>query len=147
MNDTPRPPSRARSIFAVLAGVFVIVVLSVGTDMAMYATGAFPPEGESMADAMWLLPTAYRVIYGVAGCYLAARLAPAWPMRHAMILGAIGFVMGIAGLAATCNKGPEFGPKWYPLAILAIQLPCGWAGGRVREMQLHGRGGRSFTAG
>ena len=33
--------------------------------------------------------------------------------------------------AATWNKGPEFGPHWYPLALVATALPCAWLGGRL----------------
>ncbi len=131
MSETQSPRRVLQSIGAVLAGLVAIVVLSIGTDILMYATGVFPPQGQSMADALWLLPTAYRIAYGVAGCYLAARLAPGRPMRHAMVLGAIGVAAGIAGVAVAWNKGPEFGPMWYAIAVVLMQLPCAWVGGRL----------------
>jgi hypothetical protein len=28
------------------------------------------------------------------------------------------------GAVATWNAGPAFGPKWHPLAVIAIALPC-----------------------
>jgi hypothetical protein len=55
----------------------------------LHATGVFPPFGQPMADALFLLATAYRIVYGVAGCYLTARLAPDRPMRHALALGVV----------------------------------------------------------
>jgi hypothetical protein len=67
-----------RSIGAVLAGVLVIVVLSIGTDVALHAAGVFPASGERMPDALLLLATAYRSVYAIAGSYIAARLAPKW---------------------------------------------------------------------
>jgi hypothetical protein len=134
-----RPRRRWRSIGAVVAGLLAIVVLSTATDMVLHATGVFPPFGQPMAGALFLLATAYRIVYGVAGCYLAARLAPDRPMQHALALGVVGLVVSIAGAVATWNRGPEFGPKWYPLAVIAIALPCAWAGGRLRLMQLRTR--------
>jgi hypothetical protein len=139
MSETHRPRLLLRRIGAVVAGLLAIVVLSTATDMVLHATGVFPPAGQPMDGALFLLATAYRIVYGIAGCYIAARLAPDRPMQHALVLGAVGVVISIAGAAATWNRGPEFGPKWYPLAVIAIALPCAWAGGKLREAQLRAR--------
>jgi hypothetical protein len=37
------------------------------------------------------------------------------------------------GAVATWNRGPEFGPHWYPVALILLALPCVWAGARLRE--------------
>jgi hypothetical protein len=55
-------------------------------------------------------------------------------MMHALISGAIGVVASIAGAAATWNK--NFGPHWYPVALILTALPCAWAGGKIRLAQL-----------
>jgi hypothetical protein len=60
-------------------------------------------------------------------------------MQHALVLGVVGLALSIAGAVGTWNAGPEFGPKWYPLALVAIALPCAWVGGRLRAMQLRPR--------
>lgn len=124
-----------RSILALLSGLLTIVVLSVATDAAMHASGIFPPEGQAMSDSRWLLATAYRIIYGCAGCYLAARLAPDRPLRHALALGAVGLAASALGLLATWGGGPEFGPAWYSVAVVGMSLPCGWVGGKIRELR------------
>jgi hypothetical protein len=36
------------------------------------------------------------------------------------------------GVVATWNKGPEFGPKWYPIALVITALPVTWLGGKLR---------------
>src|SRR5262245_9960833 len=126
--DQTHPPRRAiRSIAAVFAGLLALVILSIVTDMLMRATGIFQPDGQPMSDRLYLLATAYGIVYGVAGCYIAARLAPNRPMGHAVALGIIGVALGIVGEVATWDHGPEFGPRWYPIAIFAIPLPCAWA--------------------
>ena len=88
-----------------------------------------------MVSALFLLATAYRTIYGVAGSYIAARLAPDRPMAHALALGVVGLAASIAGAVVTWGKGPEFGPAWYPLAVPS-RCPCAWAVGGLRRMQL-----------
>jgi surface polysaccharide O-acyltransferase-like enzyme len=97
----------------------------------MHGTGVFPPLGAPMSDALFLLATAYRIVYSVAGCYIAARFAPDRPMRHALALGVVGVVVSAAGAVATWNRGPAFGPHWYPLALIALAMPCAWLGGKL----------------
>jgi hypothetical protein len=84
-----------------------------------------------MSDALFLLATVYRTVYAIAGSYVTARLAPYGPMQHALLGGVIGLVLSTVGAVATWNQGPEFGPHWYPLALIATALPCAWAGGRL----------------
>jgi hypothetical protein len=118
--------------------MLVTVVLSLGTDVAMYAAGLFPPLGEPMTDAHWslLLATIYRTVYGVAGSYITARLAPDCPMLHAFALGVLGFSISIIGAATTWNAEPSLGPKWYPLALIALALRTAWTGGKIRELEM-----------
>ncbi|MGH9935037.1 MAG: hypothetical protein ACREAM_02255 [Blastocatellia bacterium] len=131
MRDTKRPRRTLRSVGAVFAGLLAIVIITTVTDMAMHATGVFPPAGQPMAVALWLLATAYRIIYGVAGGYITARLAPDRPMRHALALGVVGLAISIVGAVVTWDRGPGFGPKWYPLALVVIAIPCAWLGGKL----------------
>jgi hypothetical protein len=129
------PPSRRvlQRIGAVLAGFFATFILSVATDLALHATGVFPPWGQPMSNALFALATAYRTIYTVAAGYITARLAPDRPMAHVWALGIIGLVAALAGTVATWNAGPEFGPKWYPLALVVLALPSVWTGGKLAQ--------------
>jgi hypothetical protein len=128
----------ARSIGAILAGFVFVFIVSLGTDELLHITGVFPPWGASMVgyDAALLLATAYRIVFGIAGSYVTARLAPDRPMQHALVGGFIGLVLSIIGAAASWNRGPAFGPHWYPLALVVTALPTAWAGGKIRLMQL-----------
>jgi hypothetical protein len=63
----------------------------------------------------------------VLGSYITARLAPHAPMKHALILGGIGFVLSLAG--AIGASGMNLGPMWYPIALVITTLPCTWLGG------------------
>jgi hypothetical protein len=135
VNESHPPRQTIRSIGAVLAGLVTVFVLSLGTDVVLHATGVFPGWGKVMSDAMFVFATAYRLLYGVIGGYVTAWLAPYRPMRHALTLGIVGLFISIAGAAATWNAGPEFGPKWYPLALVVTAIPCAWAGGKLYELQ------------
>jgi hypothetical protein len=120
-----------RSIGAVLAGLLFIFIVTTIVDVVLHATGVFPPWGKAMSDGLFGVATAYRIVISIAGCYIAARLAPDRPMAHALVLGVIGVVISAIGAAVTWNKGAEFGPHWYPLLLVVVAMPCAWVGGKL----------------
>lgn len=125
-----------QSIGAVLAGILVGITVTVGTDILLHATGVFPPWGQPVTEGPLVLATAYRIIYGIAAGYLTGRLAPAQPVQHALAGGLVGLVVSTVGAVVTWNRGPAFGPHWYPLALIVTALPCAWSGGTLRVVQL-----------
>jgi hypothetical protein len=133
------PHRRLRSIGAVFAGLLATVVSTTAIDVVLHATGVFPELGRPMVDALYLLAIAYRLICGAAGGYVAARIAIDRPARHAVALGVIGTIVSTAGVAVAWNRGSEFGPIWYPLALVATAIPCALAGGWLRARQLLAR--------
>ena len=120
-----------RSVAAVVAGLLFVIIITTATDALLHFTGIFPPWGQPMSDSLFVLAFAYRIVYGIAGGYVTARIAPNKPVNHAVLLGVAGFVLSLAGAAATWNRGPEFGPKWYPLALIVIAIPTAWLGGKL----------------
>ena len=125
-----------RRIGAILGGLVVVVILDTGLDVLMHATGIYPPWFQPMSTSLWLLATSYRTIDGTIGGYVAARLAPDRPLAHALALGIVGFLLSSAAAVGTWNKGPEFGPKWYALALVGISLPSACLGGYLRARQI-----------
>jgi len=134
-----------KSVAAVVAGLIVIFVLSMATDELLHATGVMPRGALPMrgAEGLILGVLAYRLIFSIAGCYLAARLAPSHPMRHALVLGLIGLVLGTMG--ALANAQMQLGPAWYPWALVVLALPCAWFGGKLAEKR-RAAGSRSVAA-
>ena len=119
-----------RSAGAVLGGLVAVFVLSLGTDQVLHALQVYPPWGQPMYETgLLLLALAYRIVYGVVGGRIAAKLAPANPMRHALALGVVGLVLSTAG--AIGMRG--FGPSWYPIALVLTALPCAWLGGALHR--------------
>lgn len=119
--------SVSRSIGAVVAGVIATVLPTLATDALMHGTGVFPPEGEPMSNGLFGVALAYRLVYGVLGGFVTAKLAPGNPMFHALVLGAIGTIASIGGAVAMWHLGQH----WYPLAIIVTALPCAWLGAKL----------------
>jgi hypothetical protein len=122
-----------KSIWAIAAGVIFIVVVSTLADAVFHAIGIYPPWNEPIDDKLALLATSYRIAISVAGAWLTARLAPSQPMKHVVILGVVGTIMGTVGVIATWNMG--MGPRWYPIALAALAIPQCWLGGWIYERQ------------
>lgn len=98
------------------------------TDGILEKTGVLKREPFNANSAyLIILIIAYRTIYGAAGAYLAARLAPANPMKHAILLGLIGLVAGVIGTIIMWDVPPH----WYPIVLILLTLPGAWLGGRL----------------
>jgi hypothetical protein len=80
-----------------------------------------------MTSPMTLLALGYRIVFGVIGGYMAARLAPRSPMGHALALGILGFI--VAGAGAIAAIPMNLGPAWYPIALALTSVPTAWLGG------------------
>jgi hypothetical protein len=131
---TTTAPSRiGRSTAAILAGLVAGAALSLGTDQLLHVIRIYPPWGVPMYDArLNLLALSYRIVYDTFGSYLAARLAPRNPMRHALITGAIGLVPSVAGVVAATQV--DLGPLWYPVALAVSVMPTAWLGGVLHRI-------------
>ena len=134
ITTTSEQPRRLwRSTGAVLSGLIAVIALSLGTDQVMHVLEVYPPWGQPMYDSGLLaLALAYRCVYNVVGGYIAARLAPRNPVRHALILGGIGFVLGLGGAIATIPM--ELGPAWYPISLVITAVPFTWLGGVLHRI-------------
>jgi hypothetical protein len=126
--------SMGRSIWAVVAGFLLVVVLSLGTDAALHAAAIYPALGKRMSDGLFVVATAYRTVFGILGSYVTARLAPHSPMKHTLIGAAIGILLATFGAVATWNK--DLGPHWYPVALILTAFPTAWIGAKLRLAQV-----------
>ena len=122
-----------KSIGAVAVGVLVIVGVTTLVDVVLHVLHVYPAMDQPLDHALSVLATSYRIVIGIAGAWLTARLAPNQPMKHAMILGYIGTVLGFVGLLVTWNKG--LGPRWYAAAHVVLAIPECWIGGKIHEMR------------
>ena len=119
---------------AIALGFIVIACLAFGTDAIIRTTAPqyFGVGGRVDDVGLLLFSQLYTFIYATFGCWLAARLAPSRPMRHALILGALGLAFNIAGTIVMWHTAPA----WYSIMALALVMPTAWLGGWFRERQL-----------
>ena len=128
----PAPRRLGHSLAAVLVGFLLIVVLSIVTDQVFHALDVYPPWGQPMREpALNLLALSYRIVYGVLGSYVAAKLAPRAPMRHALVLGYVGLVISAVG-GYVANR-EDLSPIWFPIALVLTAVPCAWLGGALHR--------------
>jgi hypothetical protein len=126
---------RLRSIAAVFVGLLAVFVLSLGTDQILHELQFYPSWNEGMHDPFQnAVALVYRCAYAVLGGYIAAKFAPFKPIAHALVLGGLGFVLALLGYFATRNL--NYGPAWYPLALVVSAIPCSWAGGVLQQRML-----------
>jgi len=134
MSEASSSRNLGRSILALVAGIFAGLALTLGTDTVLHKVGFYPPLGEWTPSGPLAVATAYRIVYGIVGSYIVARLAPNRPMMLALISGGLGVVAAVIGAAVTWNK--NLGPHWYSLALVFTALPCAWIGAKIRLSQL-----------
>jgi hypothetical protein len=109
----------------VITAFVVVFVLSL-----LHVLKVYPPWGQPMFDnGLNALALSYRLVYDVAGGWIAARLAPQNPMKHAIVVGVIGTVLSALGAAGAIVM--KVGPAWYPVALAVTALPTAWLGGRM----------------
>ncbi|HYW49353.1 MAG TPA: hypothetical protein VE861_02035, partial [Gemmatimonadaceae bacterium] len=117
-----------------VVGFLAIGAASFGTDALIRSMRPelFDAAGGTTNTGILLFTIFYVGVYAIAGCYLAAAIAGRAPMKHALILGALGLVFNIAGTVAMWSTAPA----WYHVISLLLVMPYAWIGGRLREMQV-----------
>lgn len=123
-----------RSLGAIAAGFVFIAVLSMaaGGLVQALAPEAFDAAGRTESLPVLILSQAYVAAFAITGCWLAARLAGRAPMRHALILGALGLAFNLAMIPTT----RMLLPGWYLALSIFLVMPYAWIGGRIREGQM-----------
>ncbi len=118
-----------KSIFAVIIGFFIVVILSTLTDLLVETLGIFPSAANPQAYATWMYVFAlvYRLVFTVIAGYATAMIAPDRPMLHVYILAGIGFVMGTLGAVVNWNLAGD--AIWYPVTLAILSPFAIWFGG------------------
>jgi len=128
MTEPARNP--LRSVVEIVVGLIIVVGLSTAADLLMVKSGVAPGLGTVWPPSLLAVALAYRCAIAVLGACTTARLAPRFPMWHAMFLGVFGFVVSLAGVVVAATRG-GMGPLWYPIAVATTAIPCAWLGGQL----------------
>jgi hypothetical protein len=129
-----------RSILAVVAGFVVasVVMMAVETVNGRVLHPQLGRIAEGMTDreaiksllasapiGAFLVVMAGWAIGSLAGGWLAARVARRTPVGHALVLGAL---LTLGGIANNLMVPP---PLWFWITSLLVLLPAAYAGGRL----------------
>jgi MFS-type transporter involved in bile tolerance (Atg22 family) len=131
--------NRLKSAWAILAGLLVIIILSVAFDTILKMMGILPWDHLFVSTGLILFVILYRAVFSLAGCYLTAKLAPKNPMKHSIILGIIGTILSSVGAIL----GADLGPIWYAWTLAVIAIPIAWLGGKLYEIK-HAASGSEY---
>ena len=105
------------------------MLLTVVTDNTLSAHQVLPAAADRPVPATGslLLAAAYRGLFAILGCHMAARLAPADQprIRYALALGALMLVVNIFGALSLWGQVPA----WYSLSGIALTIPYAIIGG------------------
>ena len=119
------------SVLAVFVGFVLIGLLSFAGNAAIQAAA---PDLYTMATGttnvpILLLITVMVGVFATFGCWLTGRMAPANPMKHALILG----VLGLAFNVFSALSAWSLYPAWFSILNLLLVMPYAWLGGRLAE--------------
>ncbi len=121
-----------KGVGAVLAGFLFIVTAHTATDVILESTGVLPKGHFFVGTGLIVFVIGYRAVFGLIGCCLTARLAPHSSMKHALMPGLIGLVLGTIGAIAAAHLRPA----WYPWTLAVIASPIAWPGGKLNERRM-----------
>jgi hypothetical protein len=123
-----------RSILSVLAGIAVWGLLWVGGNSALAVAmpGSFDANGVTSSSGVLFLILVYSIFLSVLAGWATAVIARRSPTRHALALGLIQLLIGIAAQAAYW----ELMPLWYHLPFLALLIPGNLLGARLCGQRL-----------
>lgn len=117
-----------KSIIAVIVGLTAGIVLSLLADMLLMASGLIQNLNLAPFPLLSFI-IGYRFVFNVISCWLAARLAPDKPMRHAIALGCLGFLISLAGAIFMWDQAPAY----YNIGLIVLAFPAAWLGGRLYD--------------
>jgi hypothetical protein len=119
-----------RSLFAVAAGFAATNILSLLADN-LFRTLVPESFSEQGLDTRGLLLTLLaNAVCGIAGGYVAARIATRQYVLHAAALGVLMLVVSIAATAFFWDRAPA----WFHLTTLALTVPVAMLGGKIRSL-------------
>lgn len=120
-----------RSVAAILAALIFTFTVSMVTDRTLETNGVLPTGNLNVSWWLIAVVLAYRTVYNLLGSFIAAALAPAHRMAHALGLGVFGAVLGTVVTIATWNM--DIGPHWYGFTLAALSIPTAWLGGVLAQ--------------
>src|SRR5687767_3217595 len=111
-----------RSVVAVLAGFFAVMMLGAMADM-MLERAALPSP--------LLVKLAYETAFALIAGYITARVGLRKPLQHALFMS----VLVLAGRAIIAAMAWDAAPAWFHVGVLALIVPAALLGAKLSELR------------
>ena len=109
-----------RSVWAVVAGVVFIIVVTSLVDMLLHQLNVYPPVGQPLTDATALIASSYRFVITVAGAWITSKV---FMGPDAMTRPRARQARVYEMRSRTCGGGPG-GPPRYRCLLRSPGLSC-----------------------
>jgi hypothetical protein len=122
-----------RSVLAVIAGALVMVagVVAMGFVLVRLVPGVDGTVTERRPIAALALLLSANLVVAALGGYVTALVAPRDPVRHALALGVVQWILYL--ISALSERSAV--PLWWHLGMIVFLIPLVWLGGQVRAWQ------------
>jgi hypothetical protein len=133
MNKQSHDVPVVRSIVAVAAGFFTVMVLGAAADvvLANAVPNAFDAQGHARAESTLLIKLAYETMFALLAGYITARIAVRKPFVHVLIMA----IIVLVGRALIALAAWDVLPKWFNLGVLVLLIPAALAGAKLSELR------------
>jgi hypothetical protein len=129
-----------RALVAGVSADWLGTLLTAGLLGVAFGVGPDTPDSriqELLAAPEFIISaTVHGTFFTALGGYVAARLAPADPLRHAVIVGLLSLVLAIL-MATSSGEGPE-AAWWVDLVGYLLVVPAAAVGGWLGARRQHG---------
>ncbi len=128
-----------RALVAGVAADWFGTLLTAGLLGVAFGVGPDTSDGrlqELLASPEFIISaTLHGSFFTALGGYVAARLAPADPFRHAVIVGLLSLVLAVL-LATSPGEGPQ-AARWVDMLGYLLVVPAAAAGGWLGSRRQH----------
>ena len=121
-----------KSVGVILLAFMINGLLSVVTDFILESIGVLPDPSLGLFET-WaiVLVLFYRGVYTVFAGFIVAKLAPARPLMHALVLGAMGTLITL--IAVNSPAFSDKAPLWFGYVLATLTIPCIWLGVEIQK--------------
>jgi uncharacterized oligopeptide transporter (OPT) family protein len=109
-----------RSIVAVAAGFFAVMVLGAAADIVL-----------AQASPTLFVKLAYETLFALLAGYITARIAVRKPFLHVLVMA----IVVLIGRAVIATATWDVLPMWFNIGVLVLIIPAALIGAKLSELR------------
>jgi hypothetical protein len=120
MNRSSHDVPVVRSIVAVAAGFFAVMVLGAAADIVL-----------AQASPTLFVKLAYETLFALLAGYITARIAVRKPFVHVLAMA----IVVLIGRAVIATATWDVLPTWFNIGVLVLIIPAALIGAKLSELR------------